>query len=201
MALMYSTDLATSGPARGGLIGGRCNPYGAETGGPKRVLGGLHGPASAATPDMDLPDNVAQGEWSCQQRAQVRCRMVCGCGHRGQVMQLCSWHDEDNWRGEMVAGRFRQVRETIRVRGHYEEIQRRQAGLCPRCAFPGDYAQLYHAVNQWQAELRGCYLRGTWNGPNAAALRQRIEDACAQFDAGRELGVIHNCALTLVAVT
>lgn len=183
----------------GGLLLGRCNPYGAETGGPKRILGGLHGPRSAETPGMDLPESVAQGEWPCKQPAVVRCRMVCRCDHRGQVMELCSWHDEDNWRAEYVAGTFRQIRETIRVRGHFEEIQRRQAGLCPRCAFPGDYAALYHAVNQWQAELQGCFARGTWHGPRAAALRQQVQDACAQFDAGRELGVIHNCGLTLVA--
>ena len=126
------------------LIGGRCNPYGAETGGPRHVLGGLHGPASAATPGQGLPDNVAQGEWRCAQRAQVRCRMICACGHRGQVMELCSWHDETNYRGEYTAGKVRQVRETLRVHGHFEEIQKRQSDSCPRCMFPGEYASLYH---------------------------------------------------------
>jgi hypothetical protein len=183
------------------LLTGRCNPYGAETGGPKRILGGLHGPASAATPGMDLPESVAQGEWPCRQPAQVRCRMICQCGHKGQVMQLCSWHDEDNWRGEMVAGQFRQVREKLRVRGHFEEIQRRQAGLCPRCAFPGDYAALYHEVNRWQNELSGCWAAGMWRTPRAAMLRQAVEDACARFDEGRALGIIHNCPLTLVAIS
>lgn len=183
------------------LLIGRCNPYGAESGGPKRILGGLHGPASAATPGMGLPANVEQGEWACQQPAQVRCRMVCRCGHVGQVMQLCSFHDEISYHGEATAGQVRQVRSTVRVRGHFEEIQRRQAGSCPRCLFPGEYAALYHEVNRWQAELRDCWLRGMWNGPRAAMLRQAVEDACAQFDEGNRRGIIHNCSLILVAIS
>ncbi len=120
---MYQRDLRLQAPAPartpGGLLLGRCNPYGAETGGPKRVLGGMYGPASAATPGMDLPENVAQGEWLCQQQAVVRARMTCQCQHKGQVMELCSWHDETVYSGEYTAGVIRQVKKTIRQRGAF----------------------------------------------------------------------------------
>jgi hypothetical protein len=191
---------ATSSAA-GTLVYGRCNPYGAETGGPRRVLGGLYGAASAATPDQGLPDAVAQGEWSCQQPAQVRCRMLCKCSHRGQVMQLCSWHDETNYVGEYTAGVVRQVRQTVRVRGHYEEIQRRQSDSCPRCMFPGDYAALHKEFQQWGNELALIEALGRWRSPRAHMIRQRLSDIGQQFDEGRALGIIHNCPLTLVPVS
>jgi hypothetical protein len=183
------------------LLMGRCNPYGAETGGPAGVLGKLHGPNSAKTPGMGLPANVEQGEWRCPQPAQVRCRMVCRCGHTGQVMALCSWHDETAYNGEYVAGTFRRVSKQVRTRGHYEEIGRRQAGSCPRCLFPGDFAALYHEMNRYQAELQFLWTVGEWNGARATMLRQAVEDARARFDEGNALGIIHNCALELVAVS
>src|SRR5579863_4321154 len=163
---------------------GRCNPYGAETGGPQRILGGLHGPASAALPDAPeyagIPTNVMQGEWTCQQPAQIRCRMICKCQHKGQVMQLC---------------------ETIRHHGHFEEIQKRQAGSCPRCLFPAGYADLYKEIQAWQGELAVLFAAQRWRSPRAQMLRQAIEDGGKVFDEGRALGVIHNCPLTLVPVS
>lgn len=183
------------------LLMGRCNPFGAETGGPAGVLGKLHGPNSARTPGMGLPANVEQGEWSCPQPAQVRCRMICRCGHVGQVMELCSWHDETSYHGEVTAGITRRISTPLRTRGHFEEIQRRQAGACPRCLFPGDYANLYHEVNHWQAELHNMWLSGRWETPRAAMLRQAVEDATARFDEGNQLGIIHKCPLILVAIS
>lgn len=179
----------------------RCNPYGAETGGPRMVMGGLHGPGSAATPGMDLPDNVAQGEWSCPQQAQVRVRMECRCGHRGRVMALCSWHEEITEHGEMVGGSVRRVREVIRVRGHYEEIQRRQAGACIRCLYPGRFAADYKSIEAWQGEL--AYLRdlGAWYSRRAAEVRRKIEDLVAGFDEGNARGEIHRCPLRLIPVS
>lgn len=189
------------------LLMGRCNPYGAETGGVKRVLGGLYGPRSAETPGAGLPAAAAQGEWACKNRAQVRCRFVCRCGHTGHVMELCSWHDEDNWRGEAVGGTFRQVRETIRVRGHFEEIQKRQADFCPRCGFPPngadgvDYAALHKAVQVWQAELSALVARGKWHHPDAQRIRLTIEDASKQYDQGIARGIVHRCPGKLIPVS
>lgn len=194
------------------LIGRRCNPYGAETGGPRRLLGGLYHGASAATPDMDLPDNVAQGEWRCEWPAQVRVRMTCKHGHTGQPMDLCSWHDEDNWQADYVAGTFRQVKSTVRVRGHFEEIQRRQAGFCPPCGWPDsrssgnriDYAALqkeWEGIGQSLSALFYGPDRRAWYSPLSKQLQQRRDDIGRMFDEARTLGIIHNCPLTLVPVS
>lgn len=212
----------------GGLVLGRCNPYGAESGGPKRLLGGLYGPGSARTPDMGLPANVEQGEWLCEQPAQVRCRMTCECEHQGQVMELCSWRDEETYRGEMVAGAFRQLKMTVRQRGHFEEIQRRQSGSCPRCLFPGEFAALQKDTERLAYELALEFAAGRWEGPRAKEIRAKAETIGQRFDArraitctrckipvfvwdaGSECGShrpvdlatsIHNCPLTLKAVS
>lgn len=183
----------------------RCNPYGAETGGPKRVMGGLYGPGSAATPGMDLPDNVAQGEWSCPQQAQVRAYLICRCGHRGQVMPLCSWHDELVEHGEMVGGVTRRVSEVIRQRGHFEEIERRQAGACIRCMYPAadgrDFAAAHKTIEAYQGELAYLYDRGAWYSAQAKAARRKIEDIVASFDEGISRGLIHRCQMRLVQVS
>lgn len=183
------------------LIQGRCNPYGAETGGPRRVLGGLYGPGSARTPGMNLPDNVAQGEWSCDQTAVIRCRMHCRCGHQGQVMTLCSWHDEVTGHSELVAGALRWVKDTVRARGHFEEIQRRQAGLCPRCVYPPPYGELMREVQAWQQEMFGLFQARLWHSERAEQLKTMVVDAGLLMDAARQQGIIHNCPLTLVPVS
>jgi hypothetical protein len=168
-------------------------------------MGGLYGPGSAATPGMDLPDNVAQGEWLCPQQAQVRVYMICRCQHRGRVMNLCSWHDEISEHAEMHAGTTRRVSSVIRVRGHYEEIQRRQAGACVRCMYPAqggrDFAAAHKAIEAWQGEL--AYLRdmNAWYSAQARRARQKIEDIVATFDEGIAQGVIHRCPMRLVAVS
>jgi hypothetical protein len=64
-----------------GLIAARCDPYGAESGGPKKLLGGLYG-----------PENVGKIMWHCQNPAISRFKMVCRCGHKGQPMPLCGSH-------------------------------------------------------------------------------------------------------------
>jgi hypothetical protein len=188
------------------LLTRRCNPYGAETGGPKRVMGGLHGPASAALAPEDmpgLPEAVQQGEWRCPYPAVVRVRMTCRCGHTGDPMELCSWHDEIVWGGEIVAGRVRRVRTVTQVMGHYEMISRRQAGACIRCLYPGQYAEYYKALFRHQQELAYLQETGQWYSPRGAWKRQAITDLVAQFDAGQAAngGPIHRCPLQLVPVS
>jgi hypothetical protein len=163
----------------------------------------MYGPGSARTDDMHLPDNVAEGEWSCPRRADVRCRMVCRHGHRGQVMELCSWHDDTVYGGEMVAGVLRQVSRTVRQHGHFEEIQKRQSGSCPACLFPPPYADLAKEVMAWQAELTRYWAGGArhWLTPAAQELRTRVDDAGKLMDLARAQGIIHNCPLTLVPVS
>jgi hypothetical protein len=194
------------------LLSVRCSPYGAETGGPRHLMGGLYGAASARTPDMHLPQNVEEGEWACDQPAQVTVRMVCGHGHRGQRMNLCSYHDETTYSGEMVAGTIRQVKGSRRVPGHYEEIQRRQAGFCPPCGFPNsrqagngvDYAALqkeWEGIGKSLWELYYCGDPRAWYSGLGQDLRRRRVDIGLMFDEGRSLGIIHNCPLKLVPVS
>jgi hypothetical protein len=186
------------------LIGGRCNPYGAETGGPKRVLGGLHGPGSARVDTEDvpgLPESVIQGEWICRYPAVVRVRMVCRCGHAGDIMSLCSWHDETSYSGEYVAGTIRRVASTTRVHGHFEEISKRQTGACTRCLYPGQFAADYKEILAWQNELGMLRELGEWYSPRAASVRQKIEDIVAGFDAANADGTIHRCPMQLIQVS
>jgi hypothetical protein len=183
----------------------RCNPYGAETGGPRHVMGGLYGPRSAATPDDTLPENVQQGEWLCRQQAQVRAYLLCRCGHRGRVMPLCSWHDEISERGEMIAGTTRKIATVVRVRGHYEEIQRRQAGACIRCLYPAadgrDFAAAHKTIEAYQGELAYLNDMGAWRSAQARNARQKIEDIVAGFDEGIARGIIHRCPMRLIQVS
>jgi len=188
------------------IILARCNPYGAETGGPRRVMAGLHGPASAALPPdamPGLPDAVAQGEWACKWPAQVRVRMVCACGHAGDPMELCSWHDEERWHGEIVAGTYRRVKDIVAAPGHYEEIQRRQSGACIRCLYPGRYAEDYKALFRHQEELAFLRDTGQWHSGRAEAKRQVIRDIVAGFDQGQAAagGPIHKCPMRLIPVS
>jgi hypothetical protein len=183
------------------LLYGRCNPYGAEDGGPRHVMGGLHGPGSAATPGRDLPDNVAQGEWLCPQPAVIRVKMTCNCGHEGRVMALCSYHDETVVSADPVAGITRKVKSVKRVPGHYEEIQRRQAGACIRCLYPGEFASAYKDIEAWQGEL--AYLRdlGMWHSEQANRARSSIENLVGKFDRGNATGEIHRCPMRLIPVS
>jgi hypothetical protein len=60
----------------------RCNPYGHETGGPKRLLGGMYG-----------PDHEGRQKWFCEQPATRRVIMICTAfGHKGEPMDLCEEH-------------------------------------------------------------------------------------------------------------
>jgi hypothetical protein len=189
----------------GTLLLERCNPYGAETGGPQRVMAGLYGARSAATPDDTLPLNVQQGEWLCPQQAQVRVKMTCRCGHAGRIMPLCSWHDEITEHGEMVAGTIRKVAGVIRVRGHFEEIQRRQAGACVRCMYPAsggrDFAAAHKTIEAYQGELAYLHDLGAWYSAQARNARQKIEDIVASFDEGIARGIIHRCPMRLIAIS
>jgi hypothetical protein len=57
-----------------------CNPYGAETGGAKRVLG-----------DVSMGKHVFH-QWHCDNYARARYRIKCPHGHQGHIMELCDQH-------------------------------------------------------------------------------------------------------------
>jgi hypothetical protein len=161
---------------------------------------------------MMLPEAVEQGEWACTERAQVRVRMTCPHGHTGQVMDLCAAHDEPVFSGEYVAGEFRQVKSVRRVPGHFEMIARRQAGFCPPCGWPDsrsspnrvDYAALQKEWEGIGTSLHGLFYSPhprAWYSSLAVSLRQRREDIGRMFEEARQLGITHNCPLTLVPVS
>lgn len=106
--------------AAGGVavLMGRCNPFGHETGGPRRLLGGMYG-----------PEHEGRIKWECHNDAEVRVRMMCvgPARHRGQIMKLC--------------------------RPHVLQIQKRQAGLCPPCAWPPEALALDLEIRRLQQEL------------------------------------------------
>jgi hypothetical protein len=119
-------------------------------------------------------------------------------------MELCSWHDVRGGHSEMVAGTARWVPEVTRSHGHFEEIQKRQAGLCTRCVYPPWAAELAKAVQRWEAELTALYQMRQWHSPMASAIRHQVEQAgIAMMEGSSDIpveGKIHRCPMRLEQV-
>jgi hypothetical protein len=167
------------------------------------VLGGLYGPASAATPGMDLPEAVDQGEWVCKYRAAGRFRSQCRCGHLGNPSDLCSWHDEWVWRGEYHAGKLVRVRSMVRAPGHLEEFKRRMSEGCPRCLFPAKYAELQKEIERlaWDLAVEVTANGGSMKTQRAQAIIMKAEDKRRMMDEGISLGHIHKCPVTWTEIS
>jgi hypothetical protein len=121
-------------------------------------------------------------------------------------MALCSWHDEVIEHAEMVGGTTRQITSMTRVRGHYEEIQRRQAGACIRCMYPSvpggrDFAAEHKAIESAQGELAWLNDMGAWHTQRARSVRAKIESIVTTFDEGNAQGLIHRCPMRLIQVS
>lgn len=165
----------------GGLMVTRCDPYGAES--RIRLLGGM-------APDSQLGRIM----WHCEAQAVGRFRMICTggvygertaadggqlpayqCpgGHRGQPMPLCA----DHRRG----------------------IARRQAGLCPACAWPPRARELQEALERCQTDMRNAFQLGYIVA--AARLGDTHQDLEAQLTEMAHRGQVHRCALRLVEVS
>ena len=167
--------------ANTGLLTARCDPYGAESG--IRLLGGM------------FPENqVGRIMWHCEARAEARYRMicmggrygtrvapgaeleygyVCEGGHRGQPMPLC--------------------------RQHRISIGRRQAGLCPACAFPPAARNLTEVLQVRQADMHNAFQQGFLAA--AARLGAAVEDLTNQMTELSRQGLIHKCPLQLVEIS
>lgn len=148
------------------IITRRCNPYGHETGGPQRLLGGVYG-----------PEYEGRYKWTCSHPATLRVRMSCEHGHRGQVMELCL--------------------------PHAREIQRRQAGLCPACAWPPEARMWQEVIERLQNELAVLAAAGDYllRSPQALRVKQRIEGAGYRMTELYQSGVIKKIPLTLTEVS
>ena len=163
-----------------GLLTARCDPYGAES--RIKLLGGIY-PES----------HVGRIMWHCDRAAEARYRMQCrggdygtrmapggpvtgySCpgGHRGQVMALCS--------------------------EHRREIAKRQAGLCPACAYPPGARAIAAELEQCQRALTS--VEAIWDFKRAAQLAGRMDDLQAAMTELRDRGAIHQCPLELVEVS
>jgi hypothetical protein len=145
----------------------RCNPYGHETGGPARLLGGMYG-----------PDHEGPQKWFCENIATHRVRMVCTLyGHTGEPMHLCDQH-------------------------HFE-IQRRQADLCTRCAFPPEARGEQERIEHAQARLQQYYVdeRRAWLDPKCSEARKDIEAGRVRMDELLQQGRIKKTPMKLVEVS
>ena len=165
-----------------GLLTQRCDPFGAES--QIRLLGGIY------------PENhVGRIMWHCAKAADAgRFRMICEggpygirlandgqlvaaytCqgGHRGQPMPLCA--------------------------GHRRMLARRQAGLCPACAWPPRARTLTEAIERAQVDMRNAARLGY---PDAARKLQAAgEDLQAQMNELITQGIVHRCPLKLTEVS
>lgn len=149
-----------------GYLGTRCDPYGHESGGPQRLLGGMYG-----------PEHEGPQKWFCENPATHRVRMHCTLfGHTGPVMVLCD--------------------------SHHAEIQRRQADLCTRCAYPPDARSVQERIEGAQAELqRLLQSEGrAWLDPKCSAARREIEAGRVRMDELWQSGRIKKVGMVLVEV-
>lgn len=161
------------------LLYGRCNPYGHESGGPRRLLGGLYG-----------PEYEGRYKWTCERMAEGRYRMTCQCGHRGQAMALCGPGLLQLADGGYAAHP-----------GHVASIAGRQAGACPRCLFPGDAAQLSRDAEIAGWQLGQLQQAGLEFSQQASRIRQAMKRIQDRLDEMNRTGVIHRCPLTLTEVS
>ena len=142
----------------------RCNPYGHESGGPQRLLGGMYG-----------PEFEGERKWVCENPAEVRARMMCARGHKGQVMDLC--------------------------RQHAIEIQKRQSGLCPPCAWPPEAHIWHEVIEKTQNELAFLNQIGRWDSKEAMFKRAEVERASTRMTELYQSGVIQKNPLKLTEVS
>lgn len=150
-----------------GLLTARCDPYGAESGGPKHLLGGMH-PASSMGHIM----------WGCENRADGRWIMVCQCPQE---------HKSAEPRPLCLA--------------HVAEISRRQAGLCPPCAWNGTARAIEEQVGWVQGEISELFYAGGLYSPKMAVLQSELRDLAGQMTELFHLGIIYKCPLKLVEVS
>jgi hypothetical protein len=121
------------------------------------------------------PEHEGPQKWVCENPAIIRARMICEAGHRGQVMDLC--------------------------RAHAIEIQRRQAGLCPPCAWPPEARSWQDVIDTLQRELGLLHAAGLWHTPEAQWKRNAIESAGHRMTELFQNGTIRKNPLTLTEIS
>jgi hypothetical protein len=104
------------------------------------------------------PQYEGQYHWVCESPATHRVRMHCVLyGHSGPVMEICDQH--------------------------HAEIQKRQAGLCTRCAYPPEARSCQEEIEAAQAELQRLVQAGWhWQDPKCSEQRHAIERGKVRMD-------------------
>jgi hypothetical protein len=165
----------------GGLVVARCDPFGAES--RIRLFGGLY-------PDSQ----VGRIMWHCQNPSEGRWRMTCLGGQYGQRVAadgggLPAYRCDGGHRGQPMD----------LCRDHVKMIKRRQAGLCPKCAFPPEAIELKEALERCQTDMHNAYTFGFLVA--AAKLGQAHADMSARLTELYHRGIIHRCPLNLTEVS
>ena len=155
----------------------RCDPYGRESGGPKRLQGGVYGP--------EYEGNM---KWGCERPSAGRYRMICRCGHKGQPMPLCGPGFVKDPQGYPYPHP-----------GHVAEFQKRASELCPVCVYPPEARSLAATAEIAQMELASPLIFP--GSPQWRMLRRKLEDCTTRLDELNASGRIHKCPLTLTEIS
>lgn len=174
LATLVGPNGAPLNATPGGLIGQRCDPYGAES--RVQLMGGLYG-----------EEYLGRHMWHCPRLATARFRMVCRHGHRGQIMPLCG-------PGVVRAPDGQAMFHP----GHIYEIAKRQGGACTRCIWPPEALVCREADLAGQAELAAAIATGD-RAAQVRAQRKMIQ-AGQEIDELMTRGIVHRCPLRLEAV-
>lgn len=163
-----------------GLLTARCDPYGAES--RIQLLGGIH-PES----------HVGRIMWHCDRPAVARFRMVCQGGVYGQRVaadggQLAAYTCPGGHRGQIMP----------LCKDHRVEIARRQAGLCPACAYP---EQAREPAAQLEQVQRAMAAVPPWDLPRRARLTSLHDQLAARMTELTQRGIVHRCPLKLIEVS
>lgn len=114
-------------------------------------------------------------KWACTNPATLRARAACEFGHKGQPMELCM--------------------------AHAREMQKRQMGMCPKCAWPPEALQWHEVIERCQNELAVLHAASQFNSPRGATLRAYIESAGYRMTELFESGRIKNTPLKLTEIS
>jgi hypothetical protein len=162
------------------IVQRRCDPFGRESGGPKRLLGGVYG-----------PEYEGNHKWGCERLAVGRFRMTCKCGHRGQPMWLCG------------PGLTRDARGIeYWDYGHAsQEFMTRVSDSCPACLFPPEALDRSKETEIAQAELGTLEQIGYLNSPQARYLRGKVESGRTRMDELITQRLVHKCPVILTEMS
>jgi hypothetical protein len=123
------------------------------------------------------PEYEGQHKWVCENPVTHRVRMHCKLyGHSGPVMELCD--------------------------AHHAEIQKRQAGLCTRCAFPPEARACQDMIESAQRDLQELLSQGWhWQDPKCSGKREIIERGRVRMNELWVSGRIKRVPMTLVEIS